>query len=286
MPLATKPPVQPVRRIWKIPRSKAKWYWLLISLVLYAGIYAWYLYALKTQRYPGPLNDPLRLFGIIAFVLVLGVATYPLRRRFMRSRLPGKVQDWLWLHTWFGMISLLIALLHENYANVLHDFYITRTFLTEEDAGMSALYALLLLVITGIVGRLLDVWHAHAIAAEANSNGVGIPQAVEERLLELELTVERLCAGKSAAFKQYCSQALSTNGLLTGSQPLLASNERADFRRVYDVLTLRARLLRSLQRQRRSRQIMQAWRYVHIPLAYVALAIMCFHSIAELVRYP
>ncbi len=102
-------------------------------------------------------------------------------------------------------------------AQSLRYTHFTKTSLTEADAGMPALIALFLLVLTGIIGRLLDLWQAHEIAAEANSNGVGIPQAVEERLLELQLTVERLSAGKSAAFKRYCVQALSNNGsLLTG----------------------------------------------------------------------
>ena len=285
MALTTRPatPQQPVRRIWKVPKSKAKWYWLIISLAIYGGIYAWYLNAVKTQPFAGPYNDPLRFFGIIAFALVLVVAAYTLRRRFVR-RLPWKVQDWLWLHTWFGVLSLLLSLLHENYQYILHDYYFTKTFLTEADAGMPALIALFLLVLTGIIGRLLDLWQAHEIAAEANSNGVGIPQAVEERLLELQLTVERLCAGKSAAFKRYCMQALSNNGSLPDRLPMLKPHEQIDFRRVYDVLTLRIPLLNSLAHQRRSRWIIQAWRYVHIPLAILSLVVIGFHSVAELVR--
>ena len=300
MALTTRPatPQQPIRRIWRVPKSRAKWYWLIISLAIYGGIYAWYLNTVKTQSFAGPYNDPLRFFGIIAFALVLVVAAYTLRRRFVR-KLPWKVQDWLWLHTWFGVLSLLLSLLHENYQYILHDYYFTKTFLTEADAGMPALIALFLLVLTGIIGRLLDLWQAHEIAAEANSNGVGIPQAVEERLLELQLTVERLSAGKSAAFKRYCTQALSNNefddpGLL-GTQanqngslpdwlPTLVPHEQIDFRRAYDVLTLRISLVRSLARQRRSRWIIQAWRYVHIPLAILSLAVIGFHSVGELVR--
>ncbi len=285
MALTTRPAAQqqPVRRIWKVPKSKAKWYWLIIALVIYGSIYAWYLNAVNTQPFAGPYNDPLRFFGIIAFALVLVVAAYTLRRRFVR-RLPWKVQDWLWLHTWFGVLSLLLSLLHENYQYILHDYYFTKTFLTEADAGMPALIALFLLVLTGIIGRLLDLWQAHEIAAEANSNGVGIPQAVEERLLELQLTVERLRAGKSAAFKRYCTQALSNNSSLPDWLPALVPHEQADFRRVYDVLTLRISLLRSLARQSRSRRIIQVWRYIHIPLAILSLLVIGFHSVAELAR--
>jgi hypothetical protein len=285
MALATKPTLQEQqrtkRRIWKTPGSKFNWICLAISLMMYGGVYAWYLNARKTQAYVGPDTDPLRLFGIVAFCLVLLVTSYTLRRRFAR-RLPGKVQGWLWAHTWFGIISILIAFLHENYANILHDFYFTRMRFTEADGGTSALYALLLLVISGIVGRLLDTWQAHTIAAEANSNGVGIVQAVRERLLELDLTVERLSAGKSPAFKTFCSEALRNKTSLPSMVPALAPNELQDFERAYEVFTQRVQLVGSLKRQMRARFIIRAWRYVHIPLACLALLIIGYHGISEL----
>src|SRR5437764_13314337 len=78
-------------RIWRTSTSRAWWFWLLLSLLLYAGIFAWYLIAIKTQPFPGPFNDPLRSFGILAFTLGLGRACYSLRCRFTR-RLPGQAQ--------------------------------------------------------------------------------------------------------------------------------------------------------------------------------------------------
>ena len=124
MALATKPPLQEqqraMRRIWKTPGSKYNWVCLGISLIVYAYLYKIYLEALKSNPYAGPYSDPLRLFGIVAFILVLLVAAYTVRRRFVRT-LPGKVQNWLWLHTWFGILSIVVAFLHENYLNILHD---------------------------------------------------------------------------------------------------------------------------------------------------------------------
>src|SRR6266567_7561781 len=99
-----------VRRIWKAPTSRARWYFLAICGLLCGGVAATYYYALKTQQQVEPLNDPLRIFGIIATVIVLITASYSLRRRFARG-LPGKVQDWLWLHTWAGISAILIAMM-------------------------------------------------------------------------------------------------------------------------------------------------------------------------------
>src|SRR5579885_2506085 len=151
--IKSSPPQQPIQQNWKTPASKAKWLWLLIALLIYGGIYVWYLHALKVQQYPGPSSDPLRLFGIAAFCLVLVTAAYSLRRRFVRV-LPGRVQDWLWLHTWFGIGSILIAFLHEGYTNILHDYDFSLDGFTGSAFGMSALYGLIFLVLSGIIGRL------------------------------------------------------------------------------------------------------------------------------------
>ena len=65
---------------------------------------------------------------------------------------------------------------------------------------------------------------------------------------------------------------------------MLAPEELGDFERVYEVLMQRAYLGRSLQRQKRARLIIRAWRYVHIPLACAALAVIGYHSVIELIK--
>jgi hypothetical protein len=269
--------------MWKTPGSKLKWVCLAISILAYSYLYKVYLDSLKSNPYAGPYTDPLRLYGIVAFALVLLVAAYTLRRRFVRI-LPGKVQNWLWLHTWFGILAILVAFLHENYLNIIHDLRFTQARFTEGQAGTSALYALLLLVLTGIVGRLLDIWQARTIAKEANINGVGIVQVVEERLYELEQAIERLSAGKSPTFKMYCSEVLRSNTSLPTMFPVLAPNEIDDFERVHQVFVQRAYLRRSLQRQERAIYIIRLWRYIHIPLACLALIIISYHSSTEIVK--
>ena len=205
-------------RIWRTSTSSAWWFWLLLSLLLYAAIFAWYLIAIKAQPFPGPFNDPLRSFGILAFALVLGTASYSLRRRFIRG-LPGKAQAWLWMHTWLGLTAVLIALLHENFTHITHDYCQNMTCFTNAYWGTSALFALIFLVVSGIAGRLLDTWQARIIARDASTNGVGIARAIEERMLELEYTIERLSAGKSEPFQQYCMQAMDVGTRFIASTP-------------------------------------------------------------------
>lgn len=288
MALATKGPTQQpasqaTRGIWKTPISKAWWGWLLPCLVLYGGIYLWYLYALSTQRFPGPFNDPLRLFGIIAFLLVIVTASYTLRRRFVRG-LPGKAQNWVWMHIWVGVTAVLIALLHENYTHILHDYCQNLSCFTQQDAGTAALFALIFLVASGIIGRLLDRWQTAIIARDARTNGAGIAQTLAERMLELEYTVERLCAGKSEPFKQYCMRVLDRGGRgeLDTSLPALPQMEQKDFQTVYATLTIYTLSAKSLKKQQQARRIMRVWRYVHMMLASIALIVIFYHAVLEL----
>lgn len=279
MSIATKPPVSASRRIWKAPTTNARWVWLILSILLYGAILAIYLVAIKTQPFPGPFSDPLRSFGIIALLLVLVAASYSLRRRFVRG-LPGMARDWLWMHIWIGITAVLIALLHENFEHIFNDYCQNASCFTVAYGGTSALIALIFLVASGIIGRLLDVWQAHGIARDASTNGVGIVQAIEQRILELEYTVERLSAGKSEAFKNYCMQALEHAS--NPAVPNLAPNEQADFQRARETLTTYASLAQSLHRQNRAKQIIRTWRSVHIVLACLALLIILYHGILEL----
>jgi hypothetical protein len=271
---------RPLRRIWRTPASRTKWFWLIGSILFYGVIYIWFYLANKAQGDAAPGNDPFRLFGILAYILVLGTAAYSLRRRFVRS-LPGKVQSWLWMHTWLGVITIMIALLHENYAFVTNSFVTKFSDLTDTYWAGLALFSLIFLVVSGVTGRLLDLWQTHVIAREANTNGVGIVRAVEERILELEYTVERLCAGKSELFKKYCMQALGS-GNLQSKFPAIPLSERPDFQHAHDTLVTRADLLQSCQRQQRARLMMRIWRTVHITLACIALLVISYHGIMEL----
>ncbi|HEU0001806.1 MAG TPA: hypothetical protein VFQ36_12955 [Ktedonobacteraceae bacterium] len=286
MALANKSPVQlrAVRRIWKTPGSKWNWLFLGLSLLTLGWVYWLYRNAIAVQLYPGPYNAPFRQFGVVAFVLVLAVAAYTLRRRFVRS-LPGKVQSWLWLHVWFGIISVLIAGMHENFQTITHDLEWTKTRFTEYYFGTSALFALILLVVTGVIGRLFDRWQARVIAAEADTNGVGINRSVQERLFELSLQVERLSAGKSAPFQQFCQDALQWQAALPTSLPVLNPREVSDFQQVYEILSERALLGESLRRQQHARLIIRMWRYIHISLACLAILVISFHSVIELWKW-
>src|SRR5258708_21511337 len=112
MAIARKPQIEQKkdRRIWKTPVSPISWLALGSALLVLLIVV---LIGQMSGVMPDPTVDPYREFGIVAFIMVLLVATYSLRRRFVRH-LPGRVQDWLWVHIWLGIASVLIASIHEN----------------------------------------------------------------------------------------------------------------------------------------------------------------------------
>jgi hypothetical protein len=265
---------QRLRRLWRVPRSNVWWISLLAALLLYGLIV---VYFVKTGGFDDkPGTGSLPRFGIMAFFLLLIPLAYTLRRRFFRA-LPGKAYDWLWVHNWAGIAILLTSMLHANFYYVLRGYCYSSTCLSSYYGGPIALDGLFLLVASGIIGRLLDWRLARTIAKDASSNGVGIVEALQERLRELEYTVERLFAGKSESFKRYCQQALRQDTLSSLPCPQLPPLEQGDFQRAGEVLATRARLLQSLQQQQRARFLMQRWRAVHRTLACVALSAIGLH---------
>ena len=310
MALATKPPAPPspaVRRVWKAPLTKTWWYWLLGSVILYGVVFAWYFSATRPpndQIGPAdPVGRTLLYIGVIAFLMILGVAAFSLRSRFMRS-LPGKAQDWLWMHTWLGIVAIFVVFLHENFDHFLRAFpFPLATCFRDSYMGVASFYALILLVATGVAGRLLDMWQARTIAKDAATNGVGIIRALKERILEVEYVVERLSAGKSEVFKHYCIQAIE-NGSEVASTPVnsfvkmmrlkepplppfpaLPPQEHADFQRAHQSLVDHSRLAQSLRRQHRARLVMRAWRSIHITIAIFALVIIVYHVGMEVLSH-
>lgn len=272
------PRIRLAQRTWRVVRSPLSWLWPSGALALSAGALLVYISALSRQAFPGPFSDPLRSLGMVAIALVLIAATYTLRRRFVRS-LPGKVQNWLWMHIWLGCAALLIALLHENFTHILHDACPNAGCLSGAYGGPAALLALILLVTSGVAGRLLDRWQAQRIARDASTNGAGIVRAVAEHLLEQEYIIERLSAGKSETFQQACLHALAGG---TVAEPVLAAEEQVDFARARQALLTHARLSHSLTCQQRARWIMRTWRLLHMALAILALSLLLFHATMEL----
>jgi hypothetical protein len=286
MGISVKPAVKRgATRLWHTPTSKAARYWLIFAAGYTALFYILYLILLhvKTRFITGPFFDVVFRCGVMSYLMILAVAAYSLRARFFHG-LPWKAQNWVWAHMWVGMASLLLALLHADFRFILHFECSGFSCVTDTYLALPALYGLLFLVVSGVVGRMLDRWQTSIIAQEASTNGVGIANAIPARLAELEFIVERLSAGKSDAFKHYCERALACSGVLPTERPPIPPHEQADAQRASVALVEHARLVASQHRQNGARTIFKTWRKMHMVLVPLILLIISYHGIAELIR--
>ncbi len=270
------------RRIRHTPTSKAALYWLIFAAMYSAIFYVLYAVLFKAPIFTGPWFDHVFRVGVMSYLLILATAAYSLRTRFARG-LPWKTQNWVWMHLWIGIAAVLLALLHADYRFVLHGYCADLSCITAHYWGMPALYGLIFIVVSGAVGRLLDIWQARVIARDASTNGVGIAKAIPGRLLELEYIIERLNAGKSESFKQYCTQAMSSVGKLPKPIPTIEPGEQADFEQAYSALEDHARLAASLKKQNSAQSIFRVWRRVHVVLVPLMLLIVTYHAVLELI---
>jgi len=270
------------RRVWHTPTSKAAFFWCLFAVFYCAIFYILYATLFKAPIFAGPWFDRIFRVGLMSYIMILVVAAYSLRTRFLHN-LPWKAQNWLWLHIWFGIASILLALLHADFSFVLHwDCSSQQNCFTAHYWGMPSLYALIFIAVSCVVGRLLDIWQTRIIAQDASTNGVGISKGITGRLLELEYIVERFSAGKYEAFKQYCAQAIESVGKMPAVMTPLPPQELPDFKNVYQSLEEYVHLRASLKKQEFAHTVLRGWRYVHMILVPLALIIITYHGVAEL----
>jgi hypothetical protein len=269
------------RRIWHTPTSRAAIALACFSILYCLLFYGLYLFVHKKNVFGGPFFDVIYRCGVMAYVMIVLVTAYSLRTRLFHG-IAGKAQRWVWVHIWLGIAALALGLLHADYRFVLHDFCAQWSCLTDHFLGMPALYGLLFIALSGVVGRFIDQYQCRAIAYEASTNGVGIAKAIRSHLLEQEFVIERYCAGKSEAFKQYCGQAIQAIGTLPQPLPTLSAQEQADFQRVLPILLEYVHLTRSLMVQERARTILRTWRRIHMILVPLFLLILTYHAMLEL----
>lgn len=285
MATIAKPPMLPAqgaKRMWHTPTSRAALYWLVFALLYCALFYALYAILFHAPIFTGPWFDRVFRVGVMSYLMIVAVSAYSLRTRFLHN-LPWKAQNWVWMHMWLGIAAVLLAMLHAAFAFVTHwDCTASENCITAHFWGMPSLYGLIFIAVSGAVGRLLDRWQTRAIAEDASTNGVGIAKAIKERLTELVYVIERFSAGKSEAFKQYCAVTMNSNRQAPGNAPIIPANEQRDFQEAYQALNDYTRLTASLKRQEAAHYVFRVWRYVHMTLVPLALIIITYHGIAEL----
>jgi hypothetical protein len=225
--------------------------------------------------------------GVLAFVLVLVLLFFGVRKRLYASRRLGRLEVWLQTHVWFGLLSLVLVLFHSGFR--FHD-----------KMAVAALVALVLVVATGVWGALLYTT-VPRVLTEVSTNVP--PEETRDELHALERSMERLTEGRSRLLEKVHRRLVddARPGPLAGWRLLLTRPrklreapsagltaqlkgvEEADREALRELLELSRRhkeLHQRLVLEKRYENLLRAWLFLHVPLSLALLVLMVAHAVA------
>ena len=106
------------------------------------GGLTWLTWRVSQRGYFGAGDDIGYWLGVAGGVMMLLLFTYPLRKHFRFARNWGRVKWWFWVHMCLGVGGPLLILLHS-------------TFQVRSLNSAVALYSMLIVALSGIVGRFI-----------------------------------------------------------------------------------------------------------------------------------
>lgn len=241
-----------------------------------AAIIAFVLYYLfvNVQEYPDRGYTELGYgLGIAAVIIMLIVLAYSLRKRRGQEKLPGGMQAWLWGHITLGVLAIVIVGFHAGWHFTDGASYL-------DVFGNISVALLFIVVVSGILGRVF-----YAVIPGAASKNVHDLRMKETlgSIEKQEAEMERLSAGKSTAFKYFCERVVK-EGRNKDLSPdwqtasgMLPQEESQDFLQVKQVLLERYALQTRYNRQKFYKNLLNGWRYAHIPLTLALFAAIGTH---------
>ncbi|MCA9317244.1 MAG: hypothetical protein KDB73_17280 [Planctomycetes bacterium] len=237
----------------------------LLALALTSAIAGALLYVAKDQWSAQPARG-YTSFGLwaggTAAALLLAAWVYMLRRRGLQERLPGRLQTWLRVHVWIGLLAVWLALLHAG-------------FHVDDTLGAVLLIAFAFVVVTGLVGW----WFYVRVPGHGVVRGPGhmASVATEREIERLRRALAEAPAGRSEAFRAALARlqgqdARKAIGSLAPGEQETLDQARAD----HDHLkAAEARLAQ----QRRLHVWLRGWTWLHVPVAVLLPLLVTWHAL-------
>lgn len=234
----------------------------LALFTVVAGFIFWAIYRwAPSLPIPGVEKGTVYILGIIAVLLILFVMTYSLRKRLARG-MPGRLDNWLWAHIYLGLLALFIIALHAE-------------FRFAWDYNTAAVVFLVLVIITGIVGRYFYTRVPTLIAAEQ--------EKVLSQVDEVTKSINDLLVGKSRPFQKMIGSELNTPSPLSPEPrfweelqtkgEIIPEEEKEDFKKAVGLLEQRAKLESQSVSQLKYKPLFKGWLALHL-LVTVGLIVM------------
>lgn len=226
-------------------------------------------------------------WGILATLLILALVAFGWRKRAYRSRL-GKLEGWLQVHLWLGLLVLLAVLFHTGWR-------------FQDRLALTTLGVMALVVASGLVGAFLYALLPRFLTAASSRR---TPAEASAQLNQQAQAMALLASGRSPAFQRVFQGLLdeATPGrfagwrLLAGRPRRAEAGEHAWSRMLGEVPpperdSLRAllvlsrqhqELLESLEAQQFYRNWLEVWLWVHVPASLALLVLVAVHAITAL----
>lgn len=264
-----------------LTRESRRWRYATIVLVLlFSGLYLWH----GSREFPHGGSTWGLAFGIGAFVLILLLLFFGVRKRMYRSRRWGRLETWLQSHVYLGFLALVLAVYHSG-------------FRLDDKVAVATLVVLVLVVVTGFIGAVLYTT-VPRVLTEVQSN---VPmEEMSEDLQQLERSMAHLADDKSRVFRGIHRKLLEPSRpklwagwrILFGRPPnlqapdgdwaehlgLVPSEEREDLKELLVLWRQHREIHQRLVLQQRYKNLLDAWLYFHVPLSLALVVLMTFHA--------
>jgi hypothetical protein len=264
--------------------------WLKISLVM--GLLLVASYIVYSQGTPPSGRTVVgSLYGMLGLLAIFLLMYYGIRKRKYAQK-SWSLQAWLSFHSYIGVLTLLIIVLHAG-------------FQFHADIHTCAFVLLAIVVVSGMVGAFLYLTmpeRFRQFGAELMYVGNNTIDMEFNKILQ---QMQSLAQDKSDAFVRRCAAeiqgslpARSAGWRLLFRRPPTATaltsriqefqayidsipaDEHEDFQRLGVLVTQKWELERQLAAQMHVQNLLEAWLYVHLPVAMAMMVAVIAHIVA------
>lgn len=220
--------------------SYESWSKYLAAFTLLAVLLGAPLYSLAPENARSPQSTLGLFLGIISFALIIFCALYSLRRAKLWKEW-GRMEPWLSMHTYLGILALLFAFLHADWR-------------LKAGTASASLILLILVTLSGVVGWALYLILPYRISKKR------IITTPEEAFFKIERLQEKIDKLLDKAQSQ--------------ERSLTAEENDGKQRMENEILSLKKELKNALKEE----SLMNGWLYIHIPLSAALIVTVSVHA--------
>lgn len=266
---------------------------IVVSVATYMAYFGYDYYSLSVEdRFFNP-NDPLLKsggilghgFGIIgSLLIIIGVATYMLRKRVRKFSRLGILKYWLEFHIFLCVLGPILVLYHTSF----------------KFGGLVSIsfWSMVAVVISGVIGRYIYLQIPHTIEGremnlqeieqikDSMNKQLSLIYKLDEKVLEIIMQTVKKQPDRlegnllTRRIKKFSFERKTMRGI-----KLLLKQQNISKKRIREVLKLirtEMNLNRKIERLMFMQNLFKYWHVAHLPFAVLMLIIMVVHVIVTI----